>query len=130
MGDSHYRYKNKIYTSHTGSQKLYYYFQKKEETQQPAHTGGAYEKIKRGNFMLSPDALWKIKLTKVVNGMWFDHLKTFKSEIDLELNGRGHYVNDDEDKCSDLDVDEYYEADDVLENYNRIKHSGFAKKED
>lgn len=107
LGNSYYRYNNKIYTITTNSHNIWYYFEKNHYNE-PVHKGGVYEKIKNGEFMLSPYASWKIKLTNLTSHVSFKDLEIYKDEIDLELGGNGHYVNMRKVTDLDLKVDNYY----------------------
>ncbi|CAG8791116.1 24257_t:CDS:1, partial [Dentiscutata erythropus] len=62
----------------------------------------------RGELMLSPYTMWKIKL-EPTDKADFSELNKYKKEVDLELVGRGKYIRDR--KGSDdlnLMVEDYY----------------------
>jgi hypothetical protein len=94
----------------TNSQDLWYYFEKNSNGE-PVRRSVAYDKLKNGDFVLSPYTLWKIKLTNVENkhNISFKDLETYKDQISLELSGNGYFVHKDGVK-EDLMVDKYYKA--------------------
>lgn len=110
LGNSYYRYNDKFYLIATNSLDIWYHFEKKGK--EPIHRSITYDKIKNGDFMLSPYASWKIKLTNLINkyNFSFKNLETYKDKIDLELGGHGHYVDKTEDNCLSLAVEKYYKT--------------------
>jgi hypothetical protein len=110
LGNSYYRYNDKIYPMTTNSQDIWYYFERNSNGE-PVHRSLAYDKLENGDFMLSPYALWKIKLinTENKNNFSFEDLETYKDEINLELAGYGYYVNKG-GVNEDLMVESYYKA--------------------
>ncbi|MCX4084119.1 hypothetical protein N7281_04555 [Rickettsia hoogstraalii] len=117
LGNSYYRYNDKIYPMTTNSQDIWYYFEKNNNSE-PVRRSLAYDKLKNGDFMLSPYALWKIKLINVKNknNFSFKDLETYKDKIDLELGGNGYYVNKG-GVNEDLMVERYYKA---IDTYNHL----------
>jgi hypothetical protein len=110
LGNSYYRYNDKIYPMTTNSQDISYYFERNSNGE-PVHRSLAYDKLKNGDFMLSPYALWKIKLINMENKckFSFENLETYKDEINLELAGNGYYIHKGGVK-EDLMVESYYKA--------------------
>ncbi|CAG8588788.1 6910_t:CDS:2, partial [Dentiscutata heterogama] len=110
LGDSYYRYSDKFYVIRSNEQYIEYSFEKNKEGK-PVRNNRAYERIRNDELMLSPYTTWKIKLkreTKYVDSKnaGFDKLKTYEKKVDLELVGRGLYV--DEEGSNDLMVGTYY----------------------
>ncbi|GIX93758.1 uncharacterized protein CDAR_606301 [Caerostris darwini] len=60
LGNSYYRYDNKIYLITSESQSIVYSCEK-NELGEPIRTNNVYDKIKNGDLMLSPYTLWEIK---------------------------------------------------------------------
>lgn len=58
LGNSYYRYNNTVYRMMTPSRAIWYYFEKNPKGE-PVHKSTSYEKIKTGDFMLSPYACCK-----------------------------------------------------------------------
>lgn len=107
LGDSYYIYNNKTYLIQTNSVHMSYYYEKKPNGDRVRHSE-TYDLIKNGDYMLSPYALWRVKLESVPkkdNNVTFADLKEFKDEVRIELSGTGRYV-----KTSDLQEDDYYES--------------------
>ncbi|CAG8518253.1 4530_t:CDS:2 [Dentiscutata erythropus] len=110
LGDSYYRYNEKFYVIRSNEQSIEYSFEKNKEGK-PVRNNRAYERIRNDELMLSPYTTWKIKLkreTKYGDSKKadFDKLKTYEKKIDLELVGRGIYI--DEEGSNDLMVGTYY----------------------
>jgi hypothetical protein len=110
LGNSYYRYNDKIYPMTTNSQIMWYYFERNSNGE-PVRRSLSYDKLKNGDFMLSPYALWKIKLINIENkhNISFKDLEIYKDEIKLELVGNGYYVNKG-GVNEDLMVESYYKA--------------------
>ncbi|CAG8751566.1 15697_t:CDS:2 [Gigaspora margarita] len=107
LGNSYYQYNNKFYLIISHKQEIFYSFEKKN-TGEPLRNNEAYDKIKRGELMLSPYTMWKIKL-KPINRANFSKLIKFKNEVDLELVGHGKYIIDKKDSNNlNLIVEDYY----------------------
>lgn len=111
LGNSYYRYNKKIYLIPTKSLKIWYYFIKQKNSDVPVHTNSVYNKLKQGNFMLSPYALWKMQLKTVedMKNSSFKNLEIFEDKIDLQLEGYANYVIREEIN-EDLEIEKYYEA--------------------
>ncbi|KAF0375118.1 Macrophage receptor MARCO [Gigaspora margarita] len=107
LGNSYYQYNNKFYLIISHKQEIFYSFEKKN-TGEPLRNNEAYDKIKRGELMLSPYTMWKIK-RKPINRANFSKLIKFKNEVDLELVGHGKYIIDKKDSNNlNLIVEDYY----------------------
>lgn len=61
---------------------------------QPVMSNDVYHKLTESSSFLSPYAIWKIKITSINTN--FDDLEKFtNADIDLELSGRGQYMQND-----------------------------------
>ena len=124
LGNSYYECDKKVYSIASPSQTIEYSFEKKEDGT-PVDENDVYKKIKDGDLMLSPYAMWKLRLIDTQAAASFDDLKKYKDEIDLELVGFGGYIADGID-ISTLHVDDYYQRDDtVFVNENAEKEVSF-----
>lgn len=112
LGNSYYRYDDKIYLIITNSYTIDYYFERRHNDQKPVHTSMVYDKINYGNFILSPYTTWKIRLYNVPNkyNFTFSDLEIYKDEIDLELSGYARYVKHRYISELDLLVENYYKT--------------------
>ncbi|RIB15257.1 hypothetical protein C2G38_2039522 [Gigaspora rosea] len=107
LGNSYYRYNNKFYMIISHKQEIFYSFEKKN-TKEPLRNNEAYNKIKRGELMLSPYTMWKIKL-EPINKADFNKISKYEKEVDLELVGLGKYIRDRKDSDDlNLIVENYY----------------------
>ncbi|CAG8763383.1 5554_t:CDS:1, partial [Gigaspora rosea] len=80
----------------------------KKNTKEPLRNNEAYNKIKRGELMLSPYTMWKIKL-EPINKADFNKISKYEKEVDLELVGLGKYIRDRKDSDDlNLIVENYY----------------------
>ncbi len=109
MGNSCYRYDDKVYVVSSTSQSWEYSFAK-DTSGVPKHRNQVHNKIKAGNLMVSPYAMWKIQLMNLTNKIPFSDLAMYKDEVDLELVGKGNYVTRGA-HIPDLDVEKYYKSD-------------------
>ncbi|GBN05140.1 hypothetical protein AVEN_123243-1 [Araneus ventricosus] len=90
-GNSYYLYRNRIYLITSDKQTIFYSFEKNADGKS-IRTNAVYDKIRRGDLMLSPYTVWQLKLVDSTGLSSFDELKIFKDDIDLELAGHGSYV--------------------------------------
>lgn len=116
LGNSYYRYDDKIYLITTSSQEIYFTFANKAGQKEPKLLNDVYDKLQHGNSMLSPYALWKIKLSLATRETSFKDLEKYKDEVhlDLELGGYGHGINNEKIN-EDLMVEKYYKAIDAYD---------------
>lgn len=112
LGNSYYRCDKKIYSVTSPSQTIEYSLEKKEDGT-PVDQNDVYRKINEGDLMLSPYAMWKIKLIKSSDLANFNDLEKYKNEIDLELVGYGGYIANGIN-VSNLEIDNYYQHDDTV----------------
>lgn len=112
LGNSYYRCDKKIYSISSPSQTIEYSLEKKEDGT-PVDQNVVYKKIKDGDLMLSPYALWKFRLVSTKNAEAFKELEKFKGKIDLELTGLGGYISNAID-ASELNIEDYYKSDDTI----------------
>jgi hypothetical protein len=116
MGNSYYRYDGQIYILSSPSQEIQCSFER-DPSGLPIHRNQVYNKIKAGDLMLSPFAMWNIQLVQLNNNneTLFNELAKFKDEVDLELVGRGRYI-DKGAKIPNLNIANYYRSEsDALE---------------
>ncbi|GFS60639.1 uncharacterized protein TNIN_366101 [Trichonephila inaurata madagascariensis] len=94
MGNSYYRYKDKIYLITSNSQTISYSFEK-NAIGEPIRKNNVFSKIKKGDLMLSPYTVWEIQITSSGGKISFQDLEIYKDQIDLELVGCGSYITTD-----------------------------------
>lgn len=114
-GNSYYRCDDKLYLITSSTQRITYSFEK-DSNGLPIRSNNVYQKMRNGDFVLSPYALLTISLT----ARHPEQIKTFNSDlgrtIDLELIGRGQYLNPKIDYC--LGLDKYYAADETIHDFH------------
>lgn len=108
MGNSYYRNKDQIFLIVSGKQDFSYGLEK-DSNGQLLHKNLVIEQIKNGDAMLSPYATWKIQLKHISeeNPQVFYVLKQYAHLVDIELIGRGHYVNKAKLDI-DIKIEQYY----------------------
>lgn len=114
-GTSYFKYENESYAMSNGSFNIWYHIEKKKD-KTPIHSSESYKKLSKGNAMLSPYGSWHVQLQHAKEGpSFYDLLKSSgikldPSEISLELEGDGYYVDEIKLKNidSDLNVKKYY----------------------
>ncbi|PRD23846.1 UNVERIFIED_CONTAM: hypothetical protein NCL1_45309 [Trichonephila clavipes] len=94
MGNSYYRYKDKIYLITSNSQTISYSFEK-NAIGEPIRKNNVFSKIKKGDLMLSPYTVWEIQIISSGGKILFQDLEIYRDQIDLELVGCGSYVTTD-----------------------------------
>ncbi|CAL1290656.1 unnamed protein product [Larinioides sclopetarius] len=92
LGNSYYRYNNKISMITSNSVAIYYSYEINGDGI-PIRKSPVYDKLKKGDLLLSPYTLWEVRLTNYTDQYSFQDLEKFKNEIDVELSGLGCYVN-------------------------------------
>lgn len=106
FGNSYYRYNHTFYLITSSSVRITFSFD--NENGEPVVRNTNYDKIKEGTYMLSPYALWKLKISFIHEQSSFDNLKAYENEIDVELGGKGSYIDSTELTGTDLKEDMYY----------------------
>lgn len=106
LGNSYYRYNNDIYVITSDSQHISYSFEK-DTNGEPIHKNNVYNKIKSGNVMLSPYAMWEFQLLKSKPETSFSEFKKYEEIVNLELVGYGSYLTKGTN-ISNVDIDNYY----------------------
>lgn len=108
MGNSYYRSKDQIFLLTSGELDFSYGLEK-DSRGQLIHTNEVIEQVKNGDAMLSPYATWKLQLKHISedNPQAFDVLKQYARLVDIELIGRGHYVNKAKLDI-DIKIEQYY----------------------
>ncbi|XP_069673901.1 uncharacterized protein [Periplaneta americana] len=119
-GNSYYQCGRKFYVIRSECQTVKYSFAKSQNGE-PVMQNAVYEKIRNGDFMLSPYAVWTIQLARA-RGKDFMNLKNYKNCVDLELVGKGRYVKE-ENSISEINLQHYYETDDSISVVNTIRIS-------
>lgn len=113
-GNSYYRCDDKFYLITSPAQRIVYSFEK-DSNGLPMRRNNVYQKMWKGNFVLSPYALLTISLKAQIPEQFSILKSNFDQNVDLELIGRGQYLNPlVGDTCSDLG--KFYAADEVLSN--------------
>ncbi|XP_069673870.1 uncharacterized protein [Periplaneta americana] len=110
-GNSYYQCGGKFYVIRSESQTVQYSFARKQNGE-PVSQISVYKKIKNGDFMLSPYAMWTIQLARY-KGEGFKELGKYKDCVDLELIGEGRYVKSTF-KIAQMKLQRYYETDDSI----------------
>ncbi|GBN01102.1 hypothetical protein AVEN_198813-1 [Araneus ventricosus] len=90
LGNSYYRYEDRIHVISSPKRTIFYSFEK-NRLGDPIHKNQVYKKLSSGDLMLSPYAMWMFKLNSTKKNAFLE-LETFKGLIDLELEGHGSYV--------------------------------------
>ncbi|XP_055924355.1 uncharacterized protein LOC129956479 [Argiope bruennichi] len=92
LGNSYYRYANKIFLITSDSVTIYYSFEKNEDGIR-LRSNGVYNQLESGDLLMSPYTLWEIKLINATDQYSYPDLESYKNGIDLELTGFGSYVD-------------------------------------
>ncbi|KAF8789795.1 hypothetical protein HNY73_007706 [Argiope bruennichi] len=92
LGNSYYRYMEKIYLITSNSVTISYSFEKNDDGM-PIRSNEVYNKINSGDLMLSPYTLWEVRLINKTHQYSYRDLESYKKEINLELSGFGSYVD-------------------------------------
>lgn len=108
MGNSYYRSKDQIFLLTSGELDFSYGLEK-DSRGQLIHKNEVIEQVKNGDAMLSPYATWKLQLKHISedNPQAFGVLKQYARLVDIELIGRGHYVNKAKLDI-DIKIEQYY----------------------
>ncbi|GIY18028.1 uncharacterized protein CEXT_427171 [Caerostris extrusa] len=104
LGNSYYRYDNKIYLITSDSQSIFYSIEK-NTAGEPVRKNWVYQKLKNGDLMLSLYTLWEIKMINSTSKISFRDLEVYKNKIDLELSGFGSYVTKQTSVFKSIDYD-------------------------
>lgn len=116
-GNSYYRCGTKFYVIRSDNQTIKYSREKKDDGE-PVDHNSVYKMLKDGNLLLSPYAMWSIRLINVTD-VNFPELVQFGRHVDLELVGQGQYVDEDADVCND-ELENYYELEDSFSELDRV----------
>lgn len=96
-GQSYYRLGNQIYQmSNDRGFNISYSFARRPNNRL-VESNEVYNKMKRGDLVLSPYTYWTIKLVPLPGSQplnLFDKLKDLRADIELQLVGRGQYVDE------------------------------------
>lgn len=103
-GTSYYRCDKHFYKINAASQTMNYGFKKKNG--RPTTKNAVYEKLENGNIVLSPYTLWSIQLKRKDGN--FTSLARFKGLVDMQLIGRGQYVEPNAAVCKS-GLERYYQ---------------------
>ena len=108
-GNSYYRCGNKVYV--IASEKKKFTYSMAERNGNHRNTNETYNQVKEAHPVLSPYATWIIQL--VSDADWvFEFLKQYEDDIDVELNGYGHYVENV--NAEELELETYYKVFEML----------------
>lgn len=109
MGNSYYRCGTKFYQISGPNETITFSFAQKDGM--PIRRNGVYNKLMKGDLVLSPYAMWNVQLENVSGDKKpFDKLRDFVDHTDLYLTGHGVYVRNDVPVCGN-DVEKYYRTD-------------------
>lgn len=111
LGNSYYRCGKRFYVIRSNRREIEYSLDEDDRT---GKSIAGNEDIPT----LSPYAMWKIQLTNA-NGEGFDVLHKYKRLVDLELVGRGSYVEENAKVCED-DLENPYEVDETISETNVV----------
>lgn len=122
IGSNYYRCGNKFYYISVDEDITLSYIMDKQPNGQPVDPNDVYRKIQQNDFFLSPYTMWNIKLTNLTGS--FDQFEKFKNEtIDLELVGRGQYIEQNPTFTNDIcteQLDKLYNVDKTMLNTDAI----------
>ncbi|XP_055850800.1 uncharacterized protein LOC129915338 [Episyrphus balteatus] len=118
VGNNYYRCGERYYFISFDDDITISYTLQKDDTKNWINTNVVYTTIRDSHTFLSPYGLWNIKLKSVNKSVSFNQLKIFANEsIDLELIGRGYYIEQDPDFnfniCNQY-LDTFYSADNIV----------------
>jgi hypothetical protein len=116
-GNSHYKCGNNFYVIRGDNQTIEYSREKRQDGQ-PMDHNSVYTQLLKGDILLSPYAMWSIRLVNVTN-VNFPQLQTFGYFVDLELVGQGQYVPLGAEVCNQ-DLRDYYEIDESFSEFDRV----------
>jgi hypothetical protein len=116
-GNSHYKCGNNFYVISGDNQTIEYSIEKRQDGQ-PIDHNSVYTKLQNGDLLLSPYAMWSVRLVKVSN-VNFPQLRWFGNFVDLELVGQGQYVSQGAEICNQ-GLKEYYELDESFSELDRV----------
>lgn len=106
MGNSYYRCGTSFYIINSRSIDILYSV--KRVNGEPLRVNDVYSKLRSGDILLSPYAMWTIQLENKSNDKAaFQKLNALADRIDLVLVGHGQYVRNDVPIC-DGTLDDYY----------------------
>ncbi|CAL1288930.1 unnamed protein product [Larinioides sclopetarius] len=94
LGNSYYRYSEKIFLITSNSVSISYSYENDDDGI-PVRFNEAYSTLKSGDLLLSPYTLWEVKLINKPNTLnySFKDLDSYKHDTNLELSGFGRYVD-------------------------------------
>jgi len=107
LGNSYYRYNGEYFLIRSSKQTILSSFEK-DSYGEPLSRNSVYTKLRNGDLMLSPYAMWEIGLEPVRSGLSFTVFQNFRNlSINLELVGSGKYVGN---LSTVANLNEYYET--------------------
>jgi hypothetical protein len=116
-GNSHYKCGNNFYVIRGDKQTIEYSREKRQDGQ-PMDYNTVYANLRNGDLLLSPYAMWSVRLVNVTN-VNFPELQKFGNFVELELVGQGQYVSQGAGICNQ-DLKEYYELDGSFSELDRV----------
>ncbi|OXU22946.1 hypothetical protein TSAR_002418 [Trichomalopsis sarcophagae] len=126
LGTSYYRCNDKFYKITTKDTDVISYVFKTNCSERPHRPNRIYDDIAIHEPVLSPYALWSVQLTE--DGGDFNSLSEYKNEeVDLELHGKGEYMDLNLTICQG-NLNKYYEEDDTVSEMNFVDISERAKR--
>ncbi|CAL1292049.1 unnamed protein product [Larinioides sclopetarius] len=94
LGNSYYRYNEKIFLITSNSIIISYSYENDDDGI-PVRSSEGYNLLKSGDLLLSPYTFWQVKLINMPNtfNYTFKDLESYKNDTYLELSGFGRYVD-------------------------------------
>lgn len=114
LGTSYYRCGHQFYSIESPAQTIT--FSRKEIDGFPVVRNNVYDKLRGGNNMLSPYAVWRLKLEDAD----FEELSKLAGSIDIELNGRGQFVRPLTDICK-TNLQQYYHLEESMTEVDDVE---------
>lgn len=110
MGNSYYRCDATYFTISNPIQTITYSYKRKANGE-PMSSNGVYQKLLKGDFMLSPYAMWTLQLVDPFNRTnSFQKLAKYADHTDVVLDGVFQYASADANICNS-DLNKYYQPD-------------------
>lgn len=116
-GNSHYKCGNNFYVIRGDNQTIEYSMEKRQDGQ-PMDHNAVYTKLRNGDLLLSPYAMWSVRLVRVTN-VNFPQLQKFGNLVNLELVGQGQYVSEGAEICNQ-NLRDYYELDESFSELDKV----------
>lgn len=108
LGHSYYQCDERAFVITSEAQEINFTL-RKNSNGEPFRTNDVYNKLKDGQYMLSPYTMWTAKLLNVSAKASFSRLTQFKDmDIDVELFGNGQYIKENVSDICNSELTNYY----------------------